>query len=125
MPKVKLNFRGLSIRAKIAKTRQVMDSITGNPNFPNPHPALADVTALVNAVESKASEVDATQAAQRDGGRGRQLPPTEAPDRGRQFSTAGSPDGRLQARYRDRNLWVSAADGTDEHAVTTDTFGPL
>jgi len=67
-----------------------------------------------------ASEVDATQAAERDGGHGRQMPPTEAPERGRQFSTAASPDGRLQARYRDRNLWVSAADGTDEHAVTTD-----
>ncbi|HXI22415.1 MAG TPA: fibronectin type III domain-containing protein [Pyrinomonadaceae bacterium] len=60
MPKVKLNFRGLSIRAKIAKGRQVIGSITGNPNFPNPHPALADVTALINAAESKASEVDAT-----------------------------------------------------------------
>jgi hypothetical protein len=60
MPKVKLNFRGLSIRAKIAKARQVVDALTGNPNFPNPHPPLADVTAVITAAESKAAQVDAT-----------------------------------------------------------------
>src|SRR5437868_1673266 len=60
MPKVKLDFRGLSIRAKIAKARQVVVALTGNPNFPNPHPPLADITALANATESKASEADAT-----------------------------------------------------------------
>jgi len=31
-----------------------------------------------------------------------------------------SPDGRLNAFYRDRNLWLSAADGTNEASVTTD-----
>jgi hypothetical protein len=60
MSKVKLNFRGLSMRAKIAKARQVVDALTGNSNFPSPHPALADVTAIINAAESKAGEVDAT-----------------------------------------------------------------
>ena len=60
MPKVKLNFRGLSIRAKITKARQVVDALTGNPNFPNPHPPLADVTAIITATESKAAQVDAT-----------------------------------------------------------------
>ena len=42
------------------------------------------------------------------------------PERGRQFTTATSPDGRLKARYRDRNVWLGAADGSDERAVTTD-----
>ena len=42
------------------------------------------------------------------------------PARGRQEESADSPDGRLKAFYRDRNLWVSAADGTNEAAVTTD-----
>jgi len=60
MPKTKLNFRGLSIRAKITKVRQVIASLTGNPNFPNPHPPLADITALADAIESKANEADAT-----------------------------------------------------------------
>ena len=42
------------------------------------------------------------------------------PERGRQFELALSPDGTLKAFYRDRNLWLSAADGTSEVAVTTD-----
>src|SRR5437763_15021679 len=60
MPKTKLNFRGLSIRAKIAKARRVIDDLRENPNFPSPHPPLADITTLVNAIESKAHEADAT-----------------------------------------------------------------
>jgi predicted phage tail protein len=60
MPKAKLNSRGLSVPAKIAKARQIVASTTGNPNFPNPHPPLADITALVNATESKSAQRDAT-----------------------------------------------------------------
>jgi predicted phage tail protein len=60
MPKAKLNLRGLSLPAKIAKARQVVASTTGNANFPNPHPPLADITAAINATESKAAERDAT-----------------------------------------------------------------
>jgi dipeptidyl-peptidase 4 len=43
-----------------------------------------------------------------------------APERGRQFDAAGSPDGRFKAIYRDRNVWIrDAATGT-ETQVTTD-----
>src|SRR5438552_18575863 len=42
------------------------------------------------------------------------------PGRGRQFASTTSPDGKLVARYRDRNVWLSAADGSGERAVTTD-----
>ena len=42
------------------------------------------------------------------------------PERGRQFDAAPSPDGKLNAFYRDRNLHVSHADGTNEFAITTD-----
>src|SRR5690606_22262572 len=42
------------------------------------------------------------------------------PERGRQYESAESPDGKLQAFYRDRNLWISDADGRNEVAVTTD-----
>lgn len=42
------------------------------------------------------------------------------PERGRQFNSANSPDGKLKAFYRDRNLWLSAADGSGEAAITTD-----
>jgi dipeptidyl-peptidase-4 len=42
------------------------------------------------------------------------------PARGRQFTEALSPDKKLKAFYRDRNLWLSDADGKNEFAVTTD-----
>jgi dipeptidyl-peptidase-4 len=61
-----------------------------------------------------ATEAAADAADQRRmGGRG-------GPERGRQFDMALSPDGKLRAFYRDRNLWVSDADGGNELAVTTD-----
>jgi dipeptidyl-peptidase-4 len=43
-----------------------------------------------------------------------------APERGRQFASTTSPDGKLVARYRDRNVWLSATEGSGERAVTTD-----
>lgn len=42
------------------------------------------------------------------------------PARGRQFDSINSPDGKLKAFYRDRNLWLSSADGSGETAITTD-----
>ncbi|MGH9841441.1 MAG: DPP IV N-terminal domain-containing protein [Blastocatellia bacterium] len=46
------------------------------------------------------------------------------PERGRQFDSAVSPDGKLKAFYRDRNLWLSfnagGADGASEIAITKD-----
>jgi hypothetical protein len=60
MPKAKLNFRGLSVRAKISKSRQIVDSITENPTYPSPHPPLADISGVINAIESKSNEADAT-----------------------------------------------------------------
>jgi dipeptidyl-peptidase-4 len=46
--------------------------------------------------------------------------PTEQVQRGRQAACAASPDGTMKAYYRDRNLYVSNADGSGEVAVTTD-----
>lgn len=40
--------------------------------------------------------------------------------RGRQATEAFSPDSVHRAFYRDRNLWVSNADGSDERALTND-----
>jgi dipeptidyl-peptidase-4 len=42
------------------------------------------------------------------------------PERGRQFTEAVSPDKKFKAFYRDRNLWLSDADGKNELAVTTE-----
>ncbi len=43
-----------------------------------------------------------------------------APARGRQFDSAASPDSKLKAFYRDRNLWLSNADGSGEFSITTE-----
>ena len=50
------------------------------------------------------------------GGRGGQ----GGPERGRQFDSAESPDKKLKAFHRDRNLWVSDLAGGNEAPVTTD-----
>src|SRR5690242_3817743 len=41
-------------------------------------------------------------------------------DRGRQLDTAVSPDGSLTAYYKDRNFWISAPDGSNPVAITSD-----
>jgi len=41
------------------------------------------------------------------------------PARGRQYDSAMSPDSTFRAFYRDRNLFISAPDGSGEIAVTT------
>ena len=55
----------------------------------------------------------------RTGGRRR----AGGPERGRQYSSAESPDKKLKAFYRDRNLWLGDANGANgavEMAITTD-----
>ncbi len=42
------------------------------------------------------------------------------PARGRQFTSAFSPDGALKAFTKDRNLWISEADGQNAVAITAD-----
>jgi len=42
------------------------------------------------------------------------------PERGRQFTSAVSPDGKHKAFYRDRNLWIGDAAGDNAVAVTTE-----
>jgi hypothetical protein len=61
MPKTKLNFRNLSVSAKIAKAKQIVAALTGNPNFPNPNPPLADITTVITKTETKSSEREAAQ----------------------------------------------------------------
>ncbi len=46
--------------------------------------------------------------------------PGAGPVRGRQWDSALSPDKKLKAFYRDRNLWLSDAGGKGEVAVTKD-----
>ena len=44
----------------------------------------------------------------------------QAPVRGRQFTSAISPDGKQKASYRERNLWLADTNGANAFAVTTD-----
>ena len=65
----------------------------------------------------KTTEVGPAQPPAKPEGMGR---PAGMPERGRQFSEAVSPDKKLKAFYRGRNLWLSDADGKNEFAVTTE-----
>src|SRR5215831_6090386 len=47
-------------------------------------------------------------------------PRGNGPERGRQFESETSPDGKLKAFYRNRNLWLSEANGANEVAITTE-----
>ena len=68
------------------------------------------------------------QAAGGRGGRGNAALPNGMPNpcppaqvaRGRQAACAASPDGKMKAYYKDRNLFLSNADGSNEIALTTD-----
>ena len=42
------------------------------------------------------------------------------PERGRQYTSARSPDGKFTAVYHDFNVWLRASKGTNEIAVTTE-----
>ena len=66
----------------------------------------------------KASEL-APLPPQTGGGRGGRGGGGGAPERGRQFTSARSPDSTYEAVYRDRNLWMKAPGG-GETAITTD-----
>jgi dipeptidyl-peptidase-4 len=65
----------------------------------------------------KATEIAPPPADSVGGGRGRGG--GAAPERGRQYDTALSPDGKLRAFYRDRNLWIGNDDRSNAVAVTT------
>jgi len=65
----------------------------------------------------KTTELGPAQPPAKPQGYGR---PPGAPERGRQFAEAISPDKKLKAFYRDHNLWLSDADGKNEFAVTTE-----
>jgi dipeptidyl-peptidase 4 len=68
----------------------------------------------VNA--GKAAEIAPPPADSLRGGRGF----GGGPERGRQYEEAFSPDSSLRAYYKDRNLWLSARNGSNAIAVTTE-----
>lgn len=63
-------------------------------------------------IETRTETEDTQTTPARGGGRRR------TPERGRQFDTVLSPDGRLKAYTKERNVWVSLADGKKAEAIT-------
>jgi hypothetical protein len=61
MSRIKLNFRQLSIPDKIVRARQVVTSLTGNPAFPTPSPAMTVVTAAIDGLETDHAEAQAAR----------------------------------------------------------------
>jgi dipeptidyl-peptidase-4 len=55
-----------------------------------------------------------------DAGRVEGRRPPGGVERGRQVASAVSPDNKLKAFYRDRNMWLSDASGSNEMAITTE-----
>jgi dipeptidyl-peptidase-4 len=83
-----------------------------------------DATSFVYSTEGKRFRFDVNV------GKAVEIPPPPAdsargrgfgggPERGRQFDSSLSPDGKLKAFYKDRNLWLSNADGSNASALTT------
>jgi dipeptidyl-peptidase-4 len=68
------------------------------------------------ATEAPATKGDATKAV----GKGMGRRGGGGVERGRQLASSLSPDGKLKAFHRDRNLWLSDPDGAIEAAITTD-----
>ena len=51
MGRVRLNLKNLTVTDKIAKARQIITAMTGHTSFPNPSPALTDVTTALDHLE--------------------------------------------------------------------------
>jgi hypothetical protein len=55
MSLAKLGFRRMNEATKVATARNIVAKTTGNPDFPNPTPTLAAITAAANDVETAAA----------------------------------------------------------------------
>ncbi len=77
-------------------------------------------TGKLSDLATNAAARPGTNATAEAGRRGRRANRGGGPERGRQFSSATSPDGKLKAFFRDRNLWMSDANGSNTVAITKD-----
>jgi hypothetical protein len=64
MAQIKLNLSRISVRDKVILGRGIINSITGNPHFTTPQPALPAITAAIDDLEQAEN---AAQAARQDG----------------------------------------------------------
>jgi len=61
MPKLKLNLRKLSVPEKLARAREIIAALTGNPDFPAPKPTLATATTITDDLETAQQEQQAAK----------------------------------------------------------------
>jgi hypothetical protein len=61
MARIRLNLRGLSVPAKIAKGRHIVTAMTENKSFVTPTPALSDVAAALDTLETAAAQVQSVR----------------------------------------------------------------
>ena len=61
MARIRLNLRNLTVPEKLAKGRQIITAMTNNATFANPVPALADVTARLDALEKAYGSVQSAK----------------------------------------------------------------
>jgi len=61
MSKIKLNLRSLSPTETVAKARQIITALTGNPDYATPHPALTLITTAADDVETAITDVQAAK----------------------------------------------------------------
>ena len=92
-------------------------SVTWNPDGRSFEYAREGKRYRYDVAQQRAVEIgSAPEDASRSGRGGRQ----GAPERGRQYESAESPDKKLVAFYRARNVWLRDASGGNESPVTTD-----
>ena len=63
MAKVKLNIKDLSVPEKVARARQIVTALTGNPNFPSPQPTIAQTTTAIDDLEDAYATAQAARQA--------------------------------------------------------------
>ena len=58
MFKVKIGLTNMSVLNKVAKADAIVKQMTGNPNFTNPNPSLANMSAKISEMESTKVQTD-------------------------------------------------------------------
>jgi|SRR5215213_2430904 len=61
MARVRLNLGKLSVTDKIATGRHIVTKLTNNPSFPDPHPALTEVNAALDELETAFGQVQSAK----------------------------------------------------------------
>jgi hypothetical protein len=61
MARVRLGLGRLSVTDKVARGRHIVTKLTNNTAFPNPHPALSEVTTALDELEAASAQVQSAK----------------------------------------------------------------